>query len=84
MAKKQTNETQDKIIRHGTQIKKLCKERGIETAGALWRHGNGLFSSKETTANLFEDKVTMIKLETIDALCCVLRCTPKDLFIEIE
>jgi hypothetical protein len=78
------NNTKTKQKQYRFKIKQLCKSRGIETAGALWVKAEGKFSSKDTTSKLWKDNRSMIRLDTINILCDLLSCEPKDLFEVIE
>lgn len=53
---------------------------GVPTAYSLWKKIGG---SKQSAHDLWSGKVVMIRLETIDALCELLRCEPTDLFEKV-
>jgi DNA-binding Xre family transcriptional regulator len=72
-----------KRYRRVLSIQKLAGVAGIDSASALQKVIGG---SKETAADLFFGRVTMIRLETIDKLCELFRCQPNDLFefVQVE
>lgn len=54
-------------------VKEACEKRGIENPYQLWQKIGG---SKDTTAQLWAGKMTMIKTETMNRLQADLGITP--------
>jgi len=62
-------------------LKEALRKRGIDHAFALWQKIGG---SKQTASDLFNGKVTMVRLETFDRLDETLGITPFELFEKVE
>ena len=60
-----------------TRIRQAAEEAGITSGYQLTK---ALGISPSMGARLWKDDVAMIALSTIEKLCAVLKCEPKDLF----
>lgn len=60
------------------KIREMAERRGITTAYQLQKALNTL---PGTAARLWRGQMSMIGLETIDALCEALECEPADLIV---
>jgi DNA-binding Xre family transcriptional regulator len=58
-------------------LKRVFALRGIEKpSGFMFKHG----INRQTTYNLLRQETSVVKIEHIELLCRLLKCTPNDLF----
>lgn len=59
------------------KIREVAESRGIKTAYQLQKK---VSLSPSNAANLFNNDITLISIETLGKLCTALECEPNDLF----